>query len=183
MIADKGTGHFDMLVAPHLPTLFRVAWRLLRNVADAEDLVQDTCVAACENEATLAAAKQPIHWLLRVLHNRFIDRARRSRRSPLLTMEEAEVADTIADEAPGPEALLQQAQSEHSLESAFLRLDIAQRTLLVLCAEGYALAEMEAITGASREVLTARLYRARRRLAQELASQHRTTSAHAEIKP
>lgn len=106
MIADKGTGHFDKLVAPHLPILFRVAWRLLRNVADAEDLVQDTCVAACENVATLAAAKHPIHWLLRVLHNRFIDRARRIRRSPILTMEVAEVVDAIADEAPGPEPVM-----------------------------------------------------------------------------
>jgi len=38
---------FDRLVAPHLDALFRVAYRLVRNTADAQDLVQDTCVTAC----------------------------------------------------------------------------------------------------------------------------------------
>ena len=34
------------LVAEHLDTLFRVAYRLTHNKPDAQDLVQDTCVAA-----------------------------------------------------------------------------------------------------------------------------------------
>jgi RNA polymerase sigma-70 factor (ECF subfamily) len=180
---DTRTGQFDKLVAPHLPTLFRVAWRLVRNAADAEDLVQDTCVAACENDAALAAANHPAQWLLRVLYNRFIDRARRCKRSPLLPMDEADVVAGIADETPGPEELLQRADDEQFLEFAFLRLDESQRTLLALCAEGYELTEIEAITGIGKEALSARLYRARRRLAQELATQRSTTSARAGSKP
>ena len=50
----SATEQFDPLVAPHLGVLFRVAYRLLRNTADAQDLVQDTCIAACENLADLA---------------------------------------------------------------------------------------------------------------------------------
>ncbi len=56
------------LVAEHLDTLFRVAYRLTQHKPDAQDLVQDTCVAAAENMSTLSAMDTPLHWLLRVMH-------------------------------------------------------------------------------------------------------------------
>jgi RNA polymerase sigma-70 factor, ECF subfamily len=156
---------FDQLVAPHLETLFRMAWRLVRNTADAQDLVQDTCVAACGSMPALAAADSPLRWLLRVQHNRFIDVHRRRGRSPVVAGQEPELATLISD-LPDPEQLLQQFQSEQLLEQAFLRLDEMQRTVLSLRAEGYELPEIEAITGIDRNVLSARLHRARLRLAQ-----------------
>jgi DNA-directed RNA polymerase specialized sigma24 family protein len=69
---------------------------------------------------------------------------------------------------------LQQADDERALLQAFLQLEPVQRTLLSLRAEGHDLAEIEAITGITREVLRARLHRARRMLAQHLT---RTTGA------
>jgi len=170
-MAESGTDRFDALVAPHLGTLFRVAYRLVRNTADAQDLVQDTCIAACENPADITATAHPVRWLLRVLHNRFIDGARRRKRSPLLALEELDESLALPSDAPTPEELLQQADGERSLEQAFLELEPMQRTLLVLRAEGHDLPEIEAITGIGREVLRARLHRARRSLAQRLNEQ------------
>ncbi len=71
-MSDNRTDQFDARVAPHLATLLRVAYRLVRNRSDAEDLVQETCVAACENPTAFGGADHPVRWLLRVLHNRFI---------------------------------------------------------------------------------------------------------------
>ncbi len=51
---------FDALVTPHLETLFRMAHRLVRNTADAQHLVQHTCVAACSNLDAIAAAESPL---------------------------------------------------------------------------------------------------------------------------
>jgi RNA polymerase sigma factor (sigma-70 family) len=158
-------GPFDQLVIPHLETLFRMAYRLVRNTPDAQDLVQDTCAAACGNLPALAAADSPLRWLLRVQHNRFIDACRRRGRSPLVPTDETDVA-TLTSDLPDPEQLLQQFQSEQLLEQAFLRLDEMQRTILSLRAEGYELREIEAITGVDHNVLSARLHRARLRLAQ-----------------
>jgi RNA polymerase sigma-70 factor (ECF subfamily) len=157
---------FDALVAPHLEMLFRMAYRLVRNTADAQDLVQDTCVTAGGNLAALAAADSPLNWLLRVQHNRFIDAHRRQVRSPLVPMETPEDLDNLSSDLPDPEQLMQQFQSEQLLERAFLQLEEMQRTLLALRAEGYELPEIEAITGVDRNVLSARLHRARLRLAQ-----------------
>lgn len=158
-------GQFDQFVAPHLETLFRMAYRLVRNTADAQDLVQDTCVAACGNLPALAVADSPLRWLLRVQHNRFIDGRRRRGRSPLVPTDETDVA-ALTSELPDPEQLLQQFQGEQLLERAFLQLNEMQRTVLSLRAEGYELPEIEAITGLDRNVLSARLHRARLRLAQ-----------------
>jgi RNA polymerase sigma-70 factor, ECF subfamily len=170
-MADSRTAQFDALVAPHLEVLFRVAYRLVRNTPDAQDLVQDTCIAAGEHLADLAAADHPSRWLLRVLQNRFIDGARRRKHSPFVALSDAENVEQLACAQPNPEELLQQADAEHSLHRAFLQLEDMQRTLLSLRAEGYDLAEIEAITGIGREVLRARLHRARRSLANRINEQ------------
>jgi RNA polymerase sigma-70 factor (ECF subfamily) len=169
---DSRRNQIDALVAPHLDTLFRMAYQLLRNAADAQDLVQDTCVGACANLGSLAAADSPLRWLLRVQHNRFIDMHRRRSRSPLVAVDEESTAD-IPSELPDPEQLLQQMEAETLLERAFLQLEGMQRVLLALRAEGYELPEIESITGIEREALGARLRRARLRLAAVLAGLHR----------
>jgi RNA polymerase sigma-70 factor (ECF subfamily) len=169
---ESQTQYFDRLVAPHLETLFRVAYRLVRNTADAEDLVQDTCVTACASLAALAAADSSLHWLLRVQQNRFIDGERRRKRSPVLSHEDGG-AEPTASEYPDPELLLQQIQNEQLLDQAFQQLDEFQRTLLSLRAEGYDLPEIESITGIDRKALSVRLHRARLSLSRKLADQTR----------
>ncbi len=170
-MAEGRKGQFHTLVAPYLERLFRVACRLLGNTADARDLVQDTCVIACENLDELATNPNPERWLLRVQRNRFIDRARRRQRAPVVMLDVQARADRLASTEAGPEELLQRDEEERALDLAFQRLDDTYRLLLSLRAEGYGLAEIEAITGIGRDVLRARLHRARRSFAQQLAQQ------------
>lgn len=170
-MTDARKGQFHVLVTPHLERLFRVACRLLGNAADAQDLVQDTCVIACENLAELATITNPERWLLRVQRNRFIDRARRRQRAPVVMLEVPARTERMASTAAGPEELLQRDEDERALDLAFQKLDGTHRLLLSLRAEGYDLAEIEAITGIGRDVLRARLHRARRSLAQHLDAQ------------
>ena len=63
MVTDRRQ-KFYALVAPHLERLYRVACRLEGNAADAQDLVQDTCLAACEN---LADCNKPLQYPTRPL--------------------------------------------------------------------------------------------------------------------
>jgi RNA polymerase sigma-70 factor, ECF subfamily len=167
-VANGRTPEFDRLIAPHLDRLLRVAYRLQRDLPDAHDLVQDTCVAACENLAALAAADHPDRWLLRVLQNLFIDGDRRRRRSPVEAGIGADALARFACASPGPEEQLQQDEAGQRLEQALMGLEPIQRSLLVLRAEGYGLVDIERITGVGREVLRARLHRARRSLAARL---------------
>lgn len=167
-MANYRLDRFDVLVAPHLERLFRMAHRLLGNTADAQDLVQDTCVAACEHLAQLEASPHPVRWLLRVQRNRFIDGARRRRRAPVVAVDLSAREVHLPGAELGPELLLEQLESEHALERAFQRLDDDQQELLALRAEGYGLEEIQAITGIGKAVLRARLHRARRSLGQRM---------------
>jgi RNA polymerase sigma-70 factor (ECF subfamily) len=176
---------FALHVEPHLEALFRMAWRLLRNTPDAQDLVQDTCLIACGRLAEVATTDSPRRWLLSVLHHRFIDGVRRRQRSPIVPAEETDEVASLASEDFDPEELLQQSQDEHALEQAFLQLNATQRTLLSLLAEGYKLPEIESITGIDRRVLSARLSRARTALSQRLLEQKRmpASNRHAGSQP
>jgi RNA polymerase sigma-70 factor (ECF subfamily) len=159
---------FAALITPLVPMLFRVAYRLVRNTQVAQDLVQDTCVAACEHAAALEVADHPARWLLRVLNNRFIDGARRARLAQFVPLDDTASIRHLASELAGPEQLQQQDDQEKVLQDAFLQLDPIQRTLLTLRAEGYGLGEIETITGIGRQILRSRLHRARRSLAERL---------------
>jgi RNA polymerase sigma-70 factor, ECF subfamily len=173
---DSRPDRFDARVAPHLATLLRVAYRLVRNRPDAEDLVQETCIAACENPAAFGGADHPVRWLVRVLYNRFIDRSRRQKRSHLVPLDEADAAEPLVCGERGPEESMLHTDAERAIERAFLKLDDMQRTLLVLRLEGCDLVEIESITGIQREVLRARLHRARNSLARHLEQQTGATS-------
>lgn len=174
---DGVADQFNARVAPHLPLLFRVAYRLVRNRSDAQDLVQDTCIAACENPAAIGVADHPVRWLLRVLQNCFIDRARRLKRSNLVSLDEADAVNQLVSTLPGPEESMLSTDAQRAVARAFLELDPVQRTLLVLRLEGYGLSEIETITGIHRAVLGARLHRARNSLARHLEQQAGAASA------
>jgi RNA polymerase sigma factor (sigma-70 family) len=156
--------------------VYRAAYRLARNRADAEDLVQQTCVKAIERLAELNESQSVKAWILTVLHNAFVDDARRARVSPITRAADAELAESAwADRAPGPEELASMVQSEERLNDAWSRLESADRALLAFRAEGYSVAEIVDITGIPINALYARLYRARRKLARNLIDKHAIT--------
>ena len=160
---------FEALVAPHIEALYRAAFRLTRQAQDAEDLVQDVCIRAYGEIDNVGALDYPRGWLLRVQYRIFVDGDRRRRRSPVSAHATvADASDCTACEAPGPEELTEAALQRDRLSDAWQKLTADQRALLGLHAEGYDLSELEQITGKSRNVLSARLHRARRRLARLL---------------
>jgi len=167
---------FKGLIEPHLDALFRAAFRLARNRADADDLVQETCVRAYVRVAELRESQPVKAWLLRVLHNVFVDGARRARRSPVTAVQDdADLASSACPD-PNPEERAGMTQREEQLHRAWLKLDRGHRALLALRAEGYGLSEIAEITGLPAEALNARLYRARVSLARSL-NQERAAEA------
>ena len=128
------------------------------------------CVRAHAHVASLKSAAQPKAWLLKVQYRTFVDGIRRRRRSPLATGEDFDA--TRMSDAPTPEDAAEGSLAEQRLLDAWRQLDKEQRALLALHVEGYSLAEIEAITDLTTDVLKARLYRARTRLGKLLATQH-----------
>jgi len=164
---------FRDLLAPHLASLFRSAYRLTGNRADAEDVVQEVCVRAYTHLATLRTLDQPKSWLLKIAYRVFVDAARRRVRSPVRATAE-DFDATRADEGPGPDDHVEAELAARRVLAAFAKLDREQRALLALHVEGYTLAELTVMTELSTDVLKARLYRARVRLGKLLAADAKT---------
>lgn len=158
-IADSR--RFQALIEPHLDSLFRAAFRLSRNRADAEDLVQETCVRAYEELGRLRQSVSAKPWLMTVMHNLFVDGTRRTQRSPVTAPGGDAELDASAADDPNPEESACMAQREEELSRAWSRLDRGQRALLALRAEGYSVSEITEIAGIPTGALHARLYRAR----------------------
>jgi RNA polymerase sigma-70 factor, ECF subfamily len=172
--------HLQGLIEPHLDALFRAAFRLTRNEADAQDLVQDTCLRACQRISELDESRHVKAWLVRVLHNVFVDGARRTRRSPVRNLEDS--ADRVASSPStdlNPEQSAYISQREEQLQCAWSKLDRGQRALLALRAEGFNLAEIAEITGLAMDALNARLYRARQSFARHLKDESAKELEHA----
>lgn len=171
-MSNPDAQRFTALIEPHIDVVFRAAYRLTRNRADADDLVQDTCVRAFLNIGQLSEARQVKAWLLRVLHNLFVDGVRRARLGPVAREHDGEERNELCENPePTPETSADRSQREELLQRAWLRLDRGHRALLALKAEGYSLAEIGEITGLATEALTARLYRARQSFARHLAAE------------
>jgi RNA polymerase sigma-70 factor (ECF subfamily) len=70
----------DSLLKPLLARAYGLALRLVRNSADAEDLVQEAALAAARGFATFQSGTNFKAWFFRILTNCFYSRHRRQRR-------------------------------------------------------------------------------------------------------
>jgi RNA polymerase sigma-70 factor (ECF subfamily) len=73
---------FERDAVPVLGELYGAALRLTRNPADAEDLVQETCLKAYAAFGSLHAGSNVRAWLYRILTNNYIDGYRHRQRQP-----------------------------------------------------------------------------------------------------
>ena len=150
---------------PYLNRLYRAAYRLVGNKADAEDLVQDTCLRAFSNAASFAETASPLNWLMRVQYNLFVDDFRRQQRSATDEFDENQPPNAALNFASDPAVAASREQEIQRVQEAFLRLNKDQRALLALRVEGYSLEEICEISGLDLVALNSRLYRARQSLA------------------
>lgn len=168
---DDARARFASLIDSQLDSLYRTAYRLCRNRADAEDLVQEVCLRAFEHRASLGEHDEPKAWLLRVEYNLYVDGTRRSSRSPVERFEEsAGSPETRPDDGPGPDDAIEGEQLAEQLSKVWHCLSPDQQALLALHAEGHSLQEITEITGVPLGALKARLHRARVRLGKLLVS-------------
>ena len=79
--AAKATG-FEEVALPHLPLLYRVAYRLTGKRADAEDLVQETLFKAFRAFHQFQEGTNCKAWLLTILRHTHLDHVRKTAKEP-----------------------------------------------------------------------------------------------------
>ncbi|MBT9527104.1 MAG: sigma-70 family RNA polymerase sigma factor [Rhizobacter sp.] len=121
--------------------LFAVVLRINRDRAQAEDVLQEVYVNVWRAAQSFDAAQsQPLTWLTSIARNRAIDSLRRKQTEPQTQSaplgndsdEERDVYDDVADNAPGPLALLSQASDARALSNCMQGLTAQQRQSVAL---------------------------------------------------
>ena len=149
------------LVETYSALLFRVAHSVLRNQAEAEDVVQDAFVRVLEHRLSLPAVRDMRVWLVRIAWNLALDRRRRIRPEQ---MDELFVEGLVSKSLPADIAL-NEAQRMKAVFREIERLPKAERQVLLLSAlEELETVEMAQIMGKSESAVRALLFRARTRL-------------------
>ena len=153
------------LVETYSALIFRVAHSVLRNKAEAEDVVQDAFVRVIEHRLSLPAVRDMRVWLVRIAWNLALDRRRRIRPEQ---MDELFAESLVGNNLPADEAL-NEAQRMKAVFREIERLPKAERQVLLLSAlEELETAEMSQIMGKSESAVRALLFRARTRLRERL---------------
>ena len=165
--AKAATAPLDLpaLVETHATTLFRVANSLLRDPAEAEDVVQDTFLRVLQHQKSLPAIRDLRPWLIRIAWNLALDRRRRARPEQA---DDALLQTLIAPSTPADQALHEAQQMRLTL-AAIDRLPAPERQALLLSAlQELETAEIAAIMNKSESAIRALLHRARTRLRERL---------------
>jgi RNA polymerase sigma factor (sigma-70 family) len=180
-MSGAGSGdaaEFERLLRPHVPALYRSAYRWTGAVDRAEDLVQQLLMRLFPRLAELRALEQVRPWALRVMYRIFVDELRRTRASPVQFGADAnDDGAGVEDEAwldPGPEpaALVEQQLTQERLLRAWEQLGEEHRAVLSMHdIEDYTLPELAQIMDIPLGTLKSRLHRARARLRALLAEE------------
>jgi RNA polymerase sigma-70 factor (ECF subfamily) len=152
--------------------VYRFARRLCRHREDAEDVLQESLLAAARGLAAFRGGSSLGTWLYTIARSFCIKKRRRKRFAPVeVSLEtEAAAASERRDPARGPEEILDAARLEAAVERAIEALDAPYREVLVLRdVEGLTAPEVGQITGLSVAAVKSRLHRARARLRDEMA--------------
>jgi RNA polymerase sigma-70 factor (ECF subfamily) len=162
---DRAEADLTALVREYSGLLYRVALSVLRNPAEAEDVVQDAFLRVLQRRHSLAAVVDIRPWLVRIAWNLALDRVRRTRPDQ---MDDLFAAGLVAAGLPADQALAEAGQIKQVLR-AMEHLPKKERQALLLSAmDSLSAAEIGAILGRSESSVRSLLFRARAHLRQRL---------------
>ena len=131
---DGQTSAFGDLVRKYQNRLFNGMVHMLRNEAEAEDVVQDAFILALTRLETFHGNSAFFTWLYRIAYNVAISRIRRRKPTVSLAANDNEGSRSIDFEgnAPPPDDRMSRSEDVEQLQNAMGRLSEEHRTVLTL---------------------------------------------------
>ena len=152
---------FKRLFYPFHPKLYRIAFALLNNADDAEDILQDTYLKLWSRRTELINIIQPEAFCVRMIKNLCLDFLR----APRNRLDNESIESEIITTETTPEHELERKETIKQIETLIERLPDKQRIVIQLRGCGYcSFEEIEAVTGESAANVRVLLSRARKTL-------------------
>lgn len=128
--ADLAHEQQNRLIAENMRRVFLVIYRMVGNVADAQDLTQEAFIKALQRQDQLKDPEKAAQWLSRIASNTAIDFLRRHGRVNFTEIDE--VAGPLISPAESPEQNVLRAEKRDMLDAGLRRLTERERTALIL---------------------------------------------------
>jgi RNA polymerase sigma-70 factor, ECF subfamily len=152
------TTEFSALYQKYAPEVFRFAWYLSGNRAEAEDITSETFVRAWTSPEPIRAATVR-GYLFTIARNLFLQGLRKKKR-------DVELSDELHDEQPSPHAQAEQKAELRVVLARLQRLPEADRAaLLMRASEGMRYEEIAQALGLPLATVKVKIHRARLALA------------------
>jgi RNA polymerase sigma-70 factor (ECF subfamily) len=180
-VAAGETALFEILMRRYNQRLFRVARAILRDEAEAEDVMQQAYVNAYAHLGQFAGRARFSTWLTRIAVNEALARLRRRGRFDQVDATpdwEERAVHRIAVPRADPEQQALRGEMRAVLEASFEAIPQIYRTVFVLReVEGLSTAEAAACLSLGEDAVKTRLFRARALLRRELLERAGVVSA------
>lgn len=172
---DGDQASFEELVRRYMKPVFNFAYRMVGSTSDADDIAQDVFVQIYKSlpSARLDLPFRP--WLYVVARNKCLDFLKRRRTLLFSSLEDPETGqspiDSIADDEPLPEELLERSDLQRRLGEAIARLPERYRAVVSLrYAGGLTFAEIGEALSLPENTVKTHFQRAKAALRKDLGS-------------
>jgi RNA polymerase sigma-70 factor (ECF subfamily) len=182
LCAVRDEGAIRHVTGANNQRLFRTAWSILKNRAEAEEAVQAAYLSAFSKIGSFEGRSSLSTWLTRIVVNEALGRRRaEERRRSYLEQEGIAVLDDYrtalmrGSDPEHPDVALAREQIRKMIEEAVADLPEGFRTVFVLRdVEGISCEETAEILGLPAATIKTRLFRGRKRLKEMLAPEVKT---------
>jgi RNA polymerase sigma-70 factor (ECF subfamily) len=175
-VQPVGAWDFEDTAMPFVDALYNTAYRMTRNSQDAEDLVQETYLKAYRYYDKFTEGTNLKAWLFRILKNTFINNYRKRQSQPLQSAFD-DIEDAFENQIrvepgkriPNPEEDILKDVLDEDVQRALDELPEDYRMVVLLAdLEGFSYQEISDILEVPPGTVMSRLYRARRRLEEQM---------------
>jgi RNA polymerase sigma-70 factor (ECF subfamily) len=150
----------DVLLERHAPSILRFGMKMCRDEADAEDVLQDTLLAAARGLRQFRGASAVSTWLYAIARSACVKKRRRAV-PEMVGVDHDEVMELASPAAP-PDESVSERQIGAALEASIAALAPPYREVLLLRdVEGLSASEVASVVGVAVPAVKSRLHRAR----------------------
>jgi len=120
----------NRFVSDNLRRIFLLIYRIVGNVADAQDLTQEAFIKALQRQEQLKDADKAAHWLSRIASNTAIDFLRRNGKVNFCEIDT--LVEPLSEPSESPEQAVLRTEYRAFLENGLTVLTERERTALLL---------------------------------------------------
>ncbi len=121
----------NRFISEHMRRIFLLIYRMVGNVADAQDLAQEVFIKALQRREQLKDRDKAAHWLSRIATNTAIDHLRRHGRVTFCELDGLPMPHSSSQDE-SPEEMVMRSERQAVLEQGLATLTVRERAALLL---------------------------------------------------